>query len=298
MAFQKASEPRQHFSPETTCRNPAAQSVRAFTLIELVVVIAIIAILAALLLPALNRAKSAADSAVCKSNLRQIMVGLCTYTQQEGLYPRGDEFYGELQPFTGVSYPPDNYVFNYAKGTISYLGPPRSIYACPGYNRVRGRFAGFSNGVWQFQAFGSYGYNIAGFSFQNGLGLGGFINANGLWVKTTESQVIRPSDMIAFGDATLWVGKTPVGGDPELEIGFLTTASGLSVSLNKENLQGEPAGDPAVQATAQRHGRRWNIGFCDGHVENLKAIKLFDSTNPAVTRRWNKDNQPPTHVTP
>ena len=44
----------------------------AFTLIELLVVIAIIAILAALLLPALSKAKSAANSAGCVNNLRQI----------------------------------------------------------------------------------------------------------------------------------------------------------------------------------------------------------------------------------
>jgi prepilin-type processing-associated H-X9-DG protein len=41
-----------------------------------------------------------------------------------------------------------------------------------------------------------------------------------------------------------------------------------------------------------RHGGRFNVLFCDGHVENLESQRLLDYQNSDVMRRWYRDNQP------
>jgi prepilin-type N-terminal cleavage/methylation domain-containing protein len=54
---------------------------QVFTLIELLIVIAIIGILVSILMPSLKKAKLKAQTAVCKSNLKQIYVGQMLYSQ-------------------------------------------------------------------------------------------------------------------------------------------------------------------------------------------------------------------------
>lgn len=57
---------------------------RGFTLVELLVVIAIVALLMSLLLPAMQRARDAANRAMCQSNFRQLATASLAYTSDSG----------------------------------------------------------------------------------------------------------------------------------------------------------------------------------------------------------------------
>jgi prepilin-type processing-associated H-X9-DG protein len=42
----------------------------------------------------------------------------------------------------------------------------------------------------------------------------------------------------------------------------------------------------------RRHGGRWNMVFCDGHVESLRTRDLYDVRRDSVLQRWNYDHMP------
>lgn len=60
---------------------------KAFTLIEVLVVVAIIALLISILMPSLKNAREAARMSVCKSNMKQVALGMTFYSTEQKVLP-------------------------------------------------------------------------------------------------------------------------------------------------------------------------------------------------------------------
>ena len=103
----------------------------AFTLVELLVVIAIIALLAAILFPAFADARDKAREASCKSNLRQIYLGLKQYGQDyDGSFPDQSVLGNSSFRYTNDVYSLPQLILPYTKSEDIWFCP--SAYA--GFN--------------------------------------------------------------------------------------------------------------------------------------------------------------------
>ena len=238
---------------KTENRKPKIENPSAFTLIELLVVIAIIAILAALLLPALTRAKAAAQRANCANNLRQLGIATELYWDEND----GNCFYanlgttningtnGALWWFGWIENgAEETRAFDLSLGALHpYLGGS-DVRLCPALYATSAQFKLKGDNV-----IFSYGYN------QN-------LSAGVTQPPVKVNQIKSPTGLALFADAAqINDFQDPASPDnPLVEEWYY-----LDVNTNFTDPDYYPNGH-------FRHAQNANVTFGDGHVSLEKPV--------------------------
>lgn len=220
------------------CPNSAAAlhpCLRAFTLVELVVVIAIVSLLMAVLMPTLAKARATARLVICQSNLRQFGLASTSYAyENKNLMP--DNYCLYKKPGY-TNHPNARTLFDYINGSVQtgHSWNDHNTPPCPDVEQ-----AGLS----------TYGYNDA--LDDN------FRTAD---VPMRMDAIRKPSLKVTFAD--LQRGKNPV----------LSIKWNKYTQLSDWNVTGRHFSTAVINADAM-DGRTANVVMVDGHAEFFNIDKL------------------------